>query len=132
MNSTKYIKALESALLPSFTTLFGDTNMDGVQFQQDNVPCHKSACTMIWFRENCIELLDWPVQSPDLNPIEHLWDLLKTRIRWHTINNKEELKRCLRLEWNAITPEECQNFVNSILKSISAVIKSKGGPTKYW
>ena len=62
---------------------------------------------MTWFKENSIELLDWTAQSPDLNAIEHLWGLLKTRVRRHTINKKEELKVYLRLEWNAITPEEC-------------------------
>ena len=131
MNSTKYINVLESALLPSFTILFRDTNLDWVQFQQDNVANHKSARTTAWFRENCIELVDWPAQSPDLNPIEHLWGLLKTRVRRHAINNKEDLKRCLRLEWNSITLEECQNLVNFLPKRISVVIKSKGGPTKY-
>lgn len=131
MNSTKYINVLESALLPSFTTLFGDTNMDGAKFQQDNAPCHKSALTMTWFRENEIELLKWPAQSPDLNPIEHLWGLLKRRVRRHTISNKEDLKRCLRLEWSSITTEDCDKLVRSIPKRISAVIKAKGGPTKY-
>ena len=131
INSTKYINVLESALLPSFMTLFGITNIDGVQFQQDNAPCHKSAHTMTWFRENCIELLYWPAQSLDLSPIEHLWGLLKTRVRYHTINNKEELKHYLCLEWNTVTPEECRNLINCcIQKRISAVIKSKGGPTK--
>lgn len=131
MDSTKYINVLETALLPSFTKLFGDTNMDGVKFQQDNAPCHKSARTMRWFRENNTELLDWPAQSPDLNPIEHLWGLLKRRVRRHTINNKEDLKRCLRLEWNSITVDDCKKLVNSLPKRISAVIKAKGGPTKY-
>ncbi|CAH1979621.1 unnamed protein product [Acanthoscelides obtectus] len=102
MDATKYINVLENALLPSFTALYGDTNMNGVKFQQDNAPCHKAARTMAWFRENCIELLDWPAQSPDLNPIEHLWGLLKRKIRRHTF-----LKRRLREEWNALTYEEC-------------------------
>lgn len=131
MDSSKYINVLETALLPSFTKLFGDTNMDSDKFQQDNAPCHKSARTMTWFRENSIELLDWPAQSPDLNPIEHLWGLLKRRVRRHTINNREELKRYLRLEWNAITAEDCKNLVSCLPKRISAVIKAKGGPTKY-
>ncbi|CAH2004254.1 unnamed protein product [Acanthoscelides obtectus] len=131
MDATKYINVLENALLPSFTALYGDTNMNGVKFQQDNAPCHKAARTMAWFRENCIELLDWPAQSPDLNPIEHLWGLLKRKIRRHTFKNKEDLKRRLREEWNALTYEECNKLVRSLPKRISAVIKAKGGTTKY-
>ena len=105
--------------------------VDGVKLQQENAPCHKSAYTMTLFRENCIELLDWPAQFPDLNPIEDLWDLLKAKIRRHSINNKGELKRCLRLEWTAITPKEYRNLTNSEPKRISAEIRSKGGPTNY-
>lgn len=131
MNSTKYINVLESALLPSFSALFGETNMAGVKFQQDNAPCHKAARTMAWFREKGIELLEWPAQSPDLNPIEHLWGLLKGKIRRHKINTKEELKCRLLQEWNSIRPEECKKLVSSMPKRISAVIMAKGGPTKY-
>lgn len=131
MDSSKCTNVLETALLPSFTKLFGDTNMDSDKFQQDNAPCHKSARTMRWFQKNNTELLDWPAQSPDLNPILHLWDLLKRRVRRHTMNNQEDLKRCLRLEWNSITVDDCKKLVNSLSKRISAVIKAKGGPTKY-
>lgn len=131
MDSIKYTNVLESALLPSFSILFGDTNMDGVKFQQDNAPCHKSARTMSWFRENFIELLEWPAQSPDLNPIEHLWGILKRKVRRHTITTKEELKRRLRQEWNALTEEQCKNLVGSMPRRIAAVIAAKGGPTKY-
>lgn len=131
MDSTKYINVLESALVPSFSTLFGDTNMDGVRFQQDNAPCHKSARTMTWFRENNIELLEWPAQSPDLNPIEHLWGILKRKVRRHTITTKEDLKRRLREEWNNISTEDCKKLVTSLPARISAVIKARGGPTKY-
>ena len=131
MNSSKYINVLESAVLPSFSTLFGDTNMNEVQFQQDNAPSHKFARTVTWIRENCIELLDWPAQSPTVSAIEHFWGLLESRVRYHIINDKVNLKCCLRLEWNAITVEECRNLFDSMPKKNSAVIKSKDGPTKY-
>lgn len=132
MNSEKYEEVLESALMPSLTSIFGDTNLDGVIFQQDNAPCHKSATTMRWFRDNNIELLDWPAQSPDLNPIEHLWGILKRRIKEHSsITSKTALKNALINEWQAITREDCSKLVRSMPDRISAVIKSKGGPTRF-
>lgn len=131
MNSQKYIEVLETALAPSNSLVFGDTNTDGVKFQQDNATCHKSALTMKWMSENGIELLDWPPQSPDLNPIEHLWYILKKNIRRHSISNKQSLKKALKEEWNKISQEECFRLVASMPNRIAAVIKSKGGPTKY-
>lgn len=131
MNSVKYIEVLETALLPSLTSLFGDTNLDGVIFQQDNAPCHKSATTMRWFTENNIDLLDWPAQSPDLNPIEHLWSILKRKIKEHSITSKTALKNSLVQEWQAITRQDCTKLVRSMPARISAVIKSKGGPTRF-
>lgn len=131
MNSTKYTEVLETALAPSVTQIFGDTNTDGVKFQQDNATCHKSAHTMAWMAQNGIDLLDWPPQSPDLNPIEHIWSILKKNIRRHSISNKQTLLAALKHEWQKISQEECFKLVESMPKRVAAVIKSKGGPTKY-
>ncbi len=51
-------------------------------FQQDNAPCHKAQILSDWFLEhdNEFTLLKWPPQSPDLNPIEHIWDVAEQEI----------------------------------------------------
>lgn len=131
MNSSKYISVLETALLPSFSTFFGDTNMDGVKFQHDNTSYHKSAKTKAWLQENSIEILDWPVQLSDLNPMEHLWKLLKQRIQKHAAPTKNELEKCLRQEWNAFDPKDCEKIVKFLSSRINAVIKAKGALVKY-
>ncbi len=52
----------------------------GLIFMQDNAPIHKARKVMKWFEENGIVLTDWPLYSPDLNPVEHLWHELKKPI----------------------------------------------------
>ena len=75
----------------------------------------------------------WPAQSPDPNPIEHLWVDLKKAPRKHATPPKgvHELWERVVEEWNKIPPETCQNLIESMPRSVQAVIKAKGGHTKY-
>src|SRR3979490_2242067 len=73
------------------------------------------------------------LQSPDLNPIEHLWDHAKNRLKEYPTPPKGVWQIWERVEevWNNIPPELCQNLIESMPRRLEAVIKAKGGNTKY-
>ena len=106
---------------------------DEQYFQQDNNPKHTSQLAKKWFSDNSIKVLEWPAQSPDLNPIEHLWEHLKCQLQQDESPPKgvHELWERMEKEWNEISPEVCQNLIESMPRRIQAAIKAKGGHTKY-
>ncbi len=104
-------------------------------FQQDNAPCHKAQIISDWFLEhdNKLTLLKLPPQSPDLNPIEHLWDVVEWEIRIMDVQptNLQELRDAIMSIWTKISEECFQHLVKSMTQRIKAVLKPKGGPTRY-
>ncbi len=102
-------------------------------FQQGNAPCTQIISD--WFHEhdNEFTLLKWPPQSPDLNPIEHLWDVVKREIHIMDVQptNLQQLRDAIISIWTKISEEFFQHLVESMLRRIKAVLKAKGGQTRY-
>lgn len=103
---------------------------DDFLFQQDNDPKHTAHNVRLWLVYNLKNQLHSPPQSPDLNPIEHLWDCLERRIRQRTITSKNMLKEVIMEEHN-ISPDVTQKLVQSMPKRLAETIKRKGYPTSY-
>jgi len=125
----KYQELLENYLLPFMNELGTDLNI----FQDDNAPVHTAKAVLKWKEDNLISSLPWPAQSPDLNPIEHVWDYLEKAVhnRKPHPKNIEELSIYLNEEWGKLDRNFLQNLVNSMPRRVAAVINSKGNPTKY-
>ncbi len=104
-------------------------------FQQDNAPCHKAQIISDWFPEhdNEFTLLKWPPQSPDLNPIEDLWDVVERKILILDVQptNLQQLRYAIMSIWTKISEECFQHLVESLLRIITAVLKAKRDPTRY-
>ena len=80
-----------------------------------------------------LEVMEWPAQSPDLNPIEPLWAHVKQCLARHPTypTSIHELWERLQEEWNKIEPSVCQNLIESMPRRVEVVLKAKGGYTKY-
>jgi transposase len=102
-------------------------------FQQDNDPKHRSHKAQDALDEIGLDVMEWPAQSPDLNPIEQYWKHLKKQMRERkkVYATKEELWEAMQEELDVVNKELCQKLIASMPERVQAVIKAKGGYTKY-
>ncbi|KAG2456946.1 TCB1 transposase, partial [Polypterus senegalus] len=128
MNSTVYQKILKENVRPSVHQFKLKRSW---VLQQDNDPKPTSKSTSEWLMKNKMKTLEWPSQSPDLNPIEMLWHDLKKAVHARKPSNKAELQQFCKDEWAKIPPERCKRLIASYHKRLIAVIAAKDGPTSY-
>lgn len=132
LNAQGYLSIIADQVHPFMSMVY--SGGDGY-FQQDNAPCHKAGIVLRWFEEHDGEfnLLRWPAQSPDLNPIENLWDEIERALRQMdpVPSNLQELASAVQRAWSGIPSTTYQHLIESMPRRIKAVIRAKGGPTAY-
>jgi len=136
LDSQLYIKILQEDLKMSIDE-WGMAK-DELVFQHDNDPKHTANVTKAYLEAvNITEaegtLLFWPAQSPDLNPIEHMWAYLKKQLGKYPEPPKSchELWQRISVEWYKIPVEYCRSLIESMPRRIAAVHRAKGKQTKY-
>ncbi|KAG1674190.1 Transposable element Tc1 transposase [Nymphon striatum] len=126
MNSDKYKAVLQTHLLPTMRRDFPDG--DGI-FQQDLAPCHTSCKMRTFFEESGLEVLDWPGNSPDINPIKNLWVIMKRRLQKEDCSTMTKLISAGIRAWyhDEELAKMCSNLVESMPNRVQMLVKAKGG-----
>lgn len=125
MKGSEYINVLEEHLLP-----FWDIHQCDY-FMQDSAPAHTSKVVMKFLNDHKIDVLKWPGNSPDLNPIENAWNVMKKKVQETRPSNINDLKETLKTLWITMDSTYFTNLAESMPKRLQMVIKCKGDMTKY-
>ena len=110
LNRAKYTEIIDENLFQSAQDLRLGRRFT---FQQDNYPKHTAKTTQEWLRDKSLNVLEWPSQSPDLNPNGHLWRDLKISVQRRSPSNLTELERICREEWEKLSKYRCAKLVAS-------------------
>lgn len=126
MRQENYIKVLDDHMLHFY-------EMHGCEkFLQDNAPCHKAKTVMKWFADHNVELIDWPGNSPDLNPIENCWNYMKNRLSTCNTSSVPRLSHGIMKMWTQeMDLDYFRKLSDSMPRRLRRVIKAKGQMTKY-
>jgi transposase len=126
MNAEFYVEILRRHL-PEIEELLGDE----WRFQQDNDPKHTSHRAQNFLRDNMPEVLDWPSNSPDLNPIENLWGIVKSNVEKQMPKNLIDLHQFMVEEWDSIPQLTLINLIRSMKRRCELVIEKNGERISY-
>ena len=124
MDSLEYQRVLNEGLPVIYNQRF--------VMQQDGARCHTSKSSMDYLTQRRIRLLpEWPAQSPDLNIIEHMWQVLKLELQKKRVATKEELWIAAKEIWKNIPNSVIDTLYQSLPFRVRAVVNARGGNTRY-
>jgi hypothetical protein len=125
-NAVRYQEVLEDHLL-LFMGIHGCTH-----FLHDGAPCHASKRIKDFLAEQPFHVIEWPGNSPDLNPIENCWNQMKNLLKKKDVSSVPKLTTAIRQLWTEeLKPEYLKNLSDSMPKRLEMVIAAKGDMTKY-
>jgi transposase len=132
MDGPMYREILKGKMAPFLKNMAGGTGVEPI-FQQDNDPKHTSKVAKNYLSNKSIVVLDWPSQSPDMNPIEHAWNGLKHRIEERAIkaSSLNEVFEIAKEEWENYPMEDLRHLISSMPNRCKELKKAKGKHTHY-
>ena len=102
-------------------------------YMDDNARPHRSRAVTTYLQSEAVTSVPWPAMSPNLNPIEHIWDMLGRRIqaREPHVQNIRQLEAALHREWQQLSQHDIRRLTGGMRRSVEAVIQVRGACTRY-
>jgi transposase len=131
LNAKAFVRILDTHLPTSADLLFTETPRQQWWYLQDNAPTHTAYRTKDWLHNHGISCLDFPPYSPDLNPIENLWQHIEKRVEERAPSTIEELQDVIAEEWKNTPTDLLTKLAHSMIKRCEAVIAAHGDHTHH-
>ncbi len=125
MRGANYLEVLQQHLLPFWHI------HQCHHFMHDGAPAHRTKIVKKWLQDQHIPALEWPGNSPDLNPIENAWNVMKNKIQEQQPSSIPDLKKKLLDLWVHMDIDYFEKLANSMPTRLQKVIEAKGQMTKY-
>lgn len=128
LNKQLYCDILAHNLMPTYKLFYPS----GVwRYVQDNASPHYNSEVNTWMHNHGIHVIEFPPRSPDLNPIENIWHILKWRVEHRNPRTAEEFEQIIGEEYEAIEQQTCVRLAHSMHARLLDVIQFQGHKTKY-
>ena len=120
MNTAFFKSVMEEVIIPYYNSFFVY-----YIFQQDGATCHTARNILSFLKDQGVEVMQWPSQSPNLNPIEHIWKILNEMIdkRMKDTYSYQELERVVQEEWRKLDVSKILNYIDSMPSRCKSVKK---------
>jgi len=128
LDSTRHRDILRHSLIKSFRQFYPSGPWN---FQQDNVRFHTTPETVTYLHERGVTLIEWPPWSPDLNPIENLWNVLKARVYARFPQSMEEMEAVIREEWAELDLKFISRICRSMPQRLQLLLDNNGHKISY-
>ncbi|KAJ8716482.1 hypothetical protein PYW07_003109 [Mythimna separata] len=129
LTAARYVEGILEDHVRPLASLLGEDFI----LMHDNARPHVARTVRDYMGDVGITAMEWPARSPDINPIEHVWDELKRRVRAKKPAPMclQDLQNAIEEQWNSIPQEFLEKLIRSMKNRLRAVIRARGGNTPY-